>query len=371
MPLRGVTVIELGLNLAGPLATQILADLGADVIKVERPNGGDDTRGWGPPFVDGSGMGFHGVNRSKRAITLDLATPEGVARLLALVKTADVFLENLRPGTAEALGLGPEPLCALNPRLVYCSVSAFGHRGPLRRKPGYEILVQAFAGNMSLTGEEHGPPVRMGAPVNDYGTGMWTALGCLAALRQRDRTGHGAVVTTSLFETALFWLAGHVTRYQVSGEPPQRHATGSPRMVGFQAFDTKNGPVVVAAGNDRLFAKLARAIGHAEWAEDERFRTNASRLPHRQFLIDGMQAAFATETKEHWLDRLEEAGVPCAPLLTVPEVLEEPQTQALGMLGQAPETGVPLMGLPLSIDGHRPEVRRRPPRLGEHNAEIL
>ena len=370
-PLAGITVVELGQNLAGPVAAQILAHLGADVIKIEKPDGGDDARAWGPPFVEGASLTHHAVNHNKRSVALDLRKPEEMAKLRRLIDQADVFVHNLRPGAAEPLGLDGPSLLATNPRLVYCGISAFGEQGPMRLKPGYEILIQAFAGLMSLTGTTDGPPVRMGTSVIDFGTGMWTAIAALAALRQREQTGRGVVVSTSLFETGLYWLARQFAEFKVKGEPPERHATGSGRLVGFQAFETKNGPLVIAPGNDRLFAKFAQVLGRSEWIDDPRFRTTPDRYGHREYLLREMQVIVATETKEHWMEKLEAVGVPCAPILTVPEVLAEPQTQALGMVQTIPESGVEVIGLPLRLDGVRPDVRRPAPRVGEHNKEVL
>lgn len=371
MPLSGVKVIEVGLNLAGPLAGEILAGLGADVIKVERPEGGDDARGWGPPFVQEASMFFQSMNRNKRSITIDFKDPAAPAQLHHLIAERDIFIQNLRPGVAEELGLGPAALLEANPRLIYCSIAAFGHQGPLRLKPGYEILLQAFAGLMSVTGEENGPPLRMGTSVVDLGTGMWTAIAALAALRQRDRSGRGCVIETSLFETALFWLCNTFAQYTVSGKVPERHPTGSPRQVAFGAFETKNGPLVIAVANNRLFAKLARALHREDWADDPRFRTNADRLAHKDFLLPEIRAILRTETKEGWMERLEAAGVPCAPILTLPEVLAQPQTNALGIVHPVPEIDGQLLSLPLSFDGARATLKQRAPQLGEHNAEIL
>ncbi|MCS6924335.1 MAG: CoA transferase [Candidatus Binatia bacterium] len=371
MLLSGIKVIEVGLNLAGPLAGEILADLGADVIKVERPEGGDDARGWGPPFVQGSSVTFHSMNRNKRSITVDFKNPHELARLHRLIATTDIFLHNLRPGVAEEVGLDAETLLALNPRLIYCEISAFGHTGPLRLKPGYEILLQAFAGLMSVTGEADGPPVRMGTSVVDFGTGMWTAIAALAALRQRDQTGRGCVIQTSLFETALFWLCNFFARYLASGEVPQRHPTGSPTQVAFGAFETQNGPLVLGVANDRLFAKLAYALNRPQWADDPRFRTSADRLAHRELLVGEIRAILRQATKEEWMERLEAAGIPCAPILTLPEVLAQPQTQALGILQTPPGSEITLLGLPLSFNGVRPALRQCAPSLGEHNAEVF
>ncbi len=371
MPLSGVKVVEVGLNLAGPLAGEILAGLGADVIKVERPAGGDDARGWGPPFIDGASASFHSMNRNKRSITVDFKDPAAMARLHRLIAERDIFIQNMRPGVADELGLGPTALLEINPRLIYCSIAAFGHQGPLRLKPGYEILLQAFAGLMSMTGEENGPPLRMGTSLVDFGTGMWTAIAALAALRQRDCTGRGCVIETSLFETALFWLCNTFTQYTVSGKVPERHPTGSPRQVAFGAFETKNGLLIIAVANDRLFAKLARVLNRAEWADDPRFRTNADRLAHRDFLLGEIRTILRQQTKEEWMERLEAAGVPCAPILTLPEVLAQPQTEALGIVHPVPETKGKMLSLPMSFDGKRSTLTRRAPRLGEHDKEIL
>ena len=371
MPLSGVKVVEVGLNLAGPLAGEILAGLGADVIKVERPEGGDDARGWGPPFIHGASASFHSMNRNKRSVTVDFKDPSAMARLHRLIAEGDIFIQNLRPGVADELGLGPTALLEINPRLIYCSIAAFGHQGPLRLKPGYEILLQAFAGLMSMTGEENGPPLRMGTSVVDFGTGMWTAIAALAALRQRDQTGRGCVIETSLFETALFWLCNTFAQYTVSGKVPERHPTGSPRQVAFGAFETKNGPLIIAVANDRLFAKLARVLNRPEWADDPRFRTNADRLAYRDFLLGEIRAILHQKTKEEWMKRLEAAGVPCAPILTLPEVLAQPQTEALGIVHPVPETDGKMLSLPMSFDGMRSTLMRRAPQLGEHDEEIF
>jgi crotonobetainyl-CoA:carnitine CoA-transferase CaiB-like acyl-CoA transferase len=353
------------------MAGEILAGLGAEVIKVERPQGGDDARGWGPPFVQDASVLFNAVNRNKRSITVDFKDPTAMQQLYGLVASQDVFLHNLRPGVAEEVGLGPTTLLEINPRLIYCSIAAFGHTGPLRLKPGYEILLQAFAGLMSMTGEVQGPPVRMGTAVVDIGTGMWTAIAALAALRQRDRTGRGCVVHTSLFETALFWMSNAVAIHSVTGKPPERHATGSPRQVAFGAFEAKDGPVVVGVANDRLFAKLAHVLNRPEWASDPRFHTNAGRLAHKDYLIKEIRSIFLTDTKENWMARLDAAGIPCAPILTIPEVLAQPQTHAINLLQQVTGVDGQYMSLPLAFDGERPALTQPAPHLGEHNEEVL
>ena len=364
-PLTGVKVLELGMNFAGPFAGQVLALMGADVVKVERPEG-DDARTWGPPFWRGTSPAYLAVNNNKRSVTLDLREPAAREWLLDHVEGVDVVIHNFRPGALEELGLGAEALQARNPRLVFCAVSAFGAAGPKAKHPGYEPIVQAFAGLMSVNGDEGGPATRMGTSILDFGTGMWAAMGVLAGLVQRQATGRGCVVDASLYETALAWLTGHAASFQVSGELPVRHRTGSTRLVVFQSFDTKDGEIVIAAGNDRLFAKLARAIGRPEWAADPRFATNALRVQHRSELIPEIEAIMRTGTREEWAARLDDAGVPCAPIHDLREVLAHPQTEALGMLQEA--AGLRLVGLPLSFDGERPPIRSAAPALGEHNA---
>ena len=370
LPLAGIRVIEVAQNLAGPYCAAILAHLGADVIKVERPQSGDDTRGWGPPFLDGSGASFHAVNLGKRSITVDLKDVGAVARLLTLIDGADILVENLRPGSMDALGLDGPTLTRRNPKLIYCSLAALGSVGPLKDRPGFEPMVQAFSGLMTLSGEPGGPPMRIGTQVLDHGTGMWAAIGVLAALARRAVTGVGGAVDTSLFETALGWWTIPYASYAISGELPQRHPTGSTKLIVFQGFETRNGPLIIAAANDRLFAKLAVALGRADWAGDPRFRNNAGRHAHRDEILAEVARIVLLRTKGEWIDLLEAAGVPCAPINSLPDVLAEPQTEAVGMLMQVPDFAQRLIGLPVMFDGARPPVSRRAPRLGEHNDEV-
>jgi crotonobetainyl-CoA:carnitine CoA-transferase CaiB-like acyl-CoA transferase len=369
LPLTGVRVVELGQNLAGPVAAEILAHMGADVLKVERPEG-DDARRWGPPFWKGVSPGFLAVNANKRSIVVDLKDPQAVVWLVELIADADVLVQNHRPGTLEKMGLGPDALTARNPRLVYCSVWAFGRTGPLALKPGYEPMVQAFCGLMMMNGDEGGPPTRIGTSVLDYGTGMWAAIGALAGLVQRAATGRGCVVDASLLETGLAWMKGHIASFRVSGVVPERHRTGSHRVVPFQSFDTATGPVIIAAGNDRLFAKLAEVVGHPEWARDPRYATNAARVAHKTELLDALADILRTGSKGQWIDRLEAAGVPCAPINSLPDAVTDPQTAALGIIQQAPGDEYALVALPLSFDGVRPGIRLAPPGIGEHTDEV-
>lgn len=370
LPLAGIKVVEIGQNLAGPIAGEILGTLGADVVKIERPEG-DDARRWGPPFWKGTSPGFLAVNANKRSITLDLKDRAAVAWLVEFIGEADVLVQNLRPGSLEELGLGADALVARYPRLVYCSVWAFGRRGPLRLKPAYEPIVQAFSGLMMMNGAEGGQPMRIGTSVLDYGTGMWTVIGALAGLVRRQQTGRGCVVDASLFDTGLAWLKGHFASYRVSGQVPERHRTGSGRVVPFQSFETRTGPIIVAAGNDRLFARLAEVLGHPEWPGDPRFATNAARVGNAAVLLAEIDAIVATRSKGEWIDRLEAAGVPCAPINTLPEAVAEAQAAASGMIQAVPGDDYELIGLPLSFDGERPPMRLAPPGIGQHNDEIL
>lgn len=370
LPLAGIRVLEIGQNIAGPYASAILAALGADVVKIERPEGGDDARGWGPPFWKGMATTFHAMNRDKRSVALDLKDPAAIAWLKDYLRDCDVLVQNLRPGVMRELGLDAPTLLAVNPRLVYCSLWAFGHTGPMHLKPGYEPMIQAFAGIFSVNGSEDGPPTRVGMQILDLGTGVWSALGCLAALFQRQSTGRGCVVDTSLLETAMGWLGVMMAGFSATRQPPPRHRSGNPRVVVFQAFATRDGEVVVAAANDRLFAKLVRELGRPDWADDPRLATNALRVANKPLVIPAMEAIFAQRPSAEWVERLEAIGVPCAPINDLSQIAAAPQTAALGILQTVPGVDLDIVGLPVSFDGHRPPVRRRAPELGEHTEEL-
>ena len=367
--LDGVRVVEIGQALAGPMAGEVLAHLGADVVKVERPEG-DDARRWGPPFWKDTSPGFLAVNANKRSITVDLKDRAAVEWLISLIGDADVVIQNLRPGAIDEVGLGPDALTRRFPRLVYCSVWAFGNTGPMRLKPGYEPMLQAFSGMMMMNGDEGGPPTRVGTSILDYGTGLWAAVGVLAALVRRAATGKGCVVDASLYETGLAWLKGHYASFSTSGVIPERHRTGSHRVVPFESFETSTGPIIIAAGNDRLFAKLATVLGRPEWGKDPRYTTNAARVENKPGLLAEIAKIFRTASKGEWIDRLEAAGVPCAVINTLPEAAATPQADALGIVQKVPGHDYTLIGLPLSFDGTRPPIRRPPPAIGEHDAEV-
>jgi len=369
LPLDGIKVVELASNVAGPYAGSVLAMLGADVLKIERPEG-DDARGWGPPFVDGVSAIFHAMNPNKRSVTLDLKDPTHMAWLKGTIAQSDVLVQNMRPGVLEDMGLGAAAMLELNPRLVYGSIAAFGAKGPMRRDAGYEPIVQAYAGIFSVNGEAERPGVRVGLQLLDMGTGMWAALGCIAGLLQRERTGKGVIVDASLFETALAWLSGHFAGFKASGDLPVRHPTGSHRVVVFQAFDAADGQLIIAAANDRLFAKLATELGHPEWVADPRFHTNRDRYANKTALLPVIAEILKGQPRAHWLARLEAVGVPCAPINDLRQVEAMPHTQAIGMMLPVPDFELDLVGLPLSFDGERPPMRSRAPKLGEHNAEM-
>lgn len=370
LPLSGVKVLEFASNIAGPYAGYILAMLGADVVKIERPEGGDDARGWGPPFWHGTSATFHALNANKRGITLDLKSPAAIAFINDYVANCDVVVHNMRPGVMEGLGLGAEALRARNQRLVYCNLSAFGPKGPMQTNPGYEPMVQAFSGLFSVNGYPDRPGVRIGTSVLDLGSAVWAALGCIAALYQREKSGKGCVVDASLFETAMGLLTVHFARYLTSGELPERFTSGSAAVVIFQAFDTADGQVIVAAANDRLFAKLATALEHPEWAQDARFKSNADRVANKPVLIGMVEAIMRRRTTEQWVALLEKAGVPIAPINDLSQVKAHPHTAALGIMQTVPEIELDLVRLPLSFDGARGEIRMPAPGLGEHNAAI-
>ena len=374
LPLEGVVVADLTQNVAGPFCTQILGDMGAEVVKVERPGRGDDARAWAPPFWGDESPVFMAMNRNKRSLALDLKGGGGLEVLRRLVARADVFVQSLRAGAVAELGLDFASAALLNPRLVYCSVTAYGARGPLRDLPGYDPLMQAYGGLMALNGHPGQEPARVATSIIDMGTGMWAALGIVAALRRRDATGRAVEVTTALFETALMWMSYHAMGYLGSGEVPQPQGSGAAMIVPYQAFPAADGYAMIAAGSDALFVRLARALGAPELVDDPRFADNPSRVRHRAALVEALAARTRELKTVELLDRLRAAGVPSAPILTVDAVLAEPQTRASGMVVSAPHPRLPdyrSLGLPILWDGARPEVRRVPPRLGEHSADVL
>ncbi len=370
MQLQGIKVVEFGANLAGPFCGQILSDLGAEVIKVERPSG-DDCRLWGPPFIDDSSVNFVAINRGKKSVVVDLEDEAQRQGLIRLIGEADVYVHNMRAGVMEKFGIDGKSMLARFPRLIYADVSAFGHVGPMARKPGYEPLLQAFSGLISVNGDPSGPQARIGASVIDYGTGMWTTIGILAALVSRALTGKGCVVNTSLFETALMWMSTHVASYTATGKLPQRQGTGHPQLTPYQAFDTANGPLMVTPGNDRLWSRFCDVLGKPEWPKDPRFVDNKSRAAHRALLVGMIQDIMKTDTKENWAARLDAAGVPGGPINRVDEVLAAPQTDALGILDRSVDGKTAFTHTPVSFDGKRASSSGKAPRIGAQTRAIL
>lgn len=381
LPLSGIRVFEFGCNVAGPYAGWILAELGAEVIKIERPDG-DDARNWGPPFWKGSSTVFHAVNRNKRSLVIDLKDAESAARLREQIKKeADIVLQNLRAGTLAELGFSAECLMKENPRLIYCNLHAFGARGPLKDLPGYDTLMQAFGGVMSVTGEEGQPPARAGISAIDSGTGMWCVIGILSALHRRAITGKGCMIDASLLETALGWMHLHAASFQASGDPPARLGTATRSIVPYQGYPCSDGDLIIAASNDRLFAKLARTLGHEEWVQDARFRTNPQRVAHRAELNRMLAAILITAPRAEWQKKLEAAGVPNSPVQSIAELLVHPQTAALEIVqdtGEPVQEGngnrenhqtMKLIGLPISLNGKRPPLRNLAPPLPANSDE--
>ena len=366
--LDGVRVLELGQVLAGPFAGAIFADLGAEVVKVERVDGGDDARRMGPAFRHGDALNFQVFNRGKQSVALDLKSGDGLAAFERLAAEADIFIHNLRPGVPKALGIDGPSLCARHPRLIYCEISAFGSAGPMALRPGYEPLIQAFSGLSSTNGGPDDPPLRAGASVCDQGTGMWAVIGALAMLHRRQGTGRGGILSASLLETALVWNGQKADAFVNEGRLPDRHRSGHPGFVPYEAFDTADAPLLICCGNDRLFTKLAAELGRPDWPADERFATNRARLAHKAALMAELEPLLRQRPRAEWTARLEAAGVPCAPIHTVPEALAHPQVQALGVLQAVPGEDFRLTALPFTIDGERPALHAGAPRLGQHNA---
>ena len=372
-PLAGITVVEIGHSVAAPYAGLILSELGAEVIKVENPKGGDYARGWGPPFWNGTASAFHGLNRGKSGITVNFGDPEEAGRLRRLIiDRADAVIQNLRAGVMQGYGLGAAELTAAKPSLIYCDLGAFGESGPMSSKPGYDPLMQAFAGIMSVTGEGGDrPPVRVGVSIVDMGSGMWATIGILAALFERTRTGRGGAVATSLYETALAWMTVPLAGYAANGEIRRPHGSGTAEIAPYQCFPTRGGWLMIAAGNDNLYRRLCATLGRPELGEDARFLTNGDRVVNRGILVPMIEEITRTWDIEELMAALDKAGIPNAPLQNVAQVSAHPQTQAVGILQQGPEGALPTVGLPLAFDGERSSYERAAPALGEHNETVL
>ncbi|HEY2533629.1 MAG TPA: CoA transferase [Xanthobacteraceae bacterium] len=372
LPLQGITVLELGHSVAAPFAGQILGDLGADVIKVEKRDGGDDARQWAPPYWHGMSALFQSYNRNKRSITVDLRDDDQRTRLKKfIIERVDAVVQNLRPGLAEELGLDAATLRRSKPELIYATIGAFGASGPYKSRPGYDPLMQAFGGLMSVTGEPGRPPVRVGTSIIDMAAGMWAVIGILSALFVHAQSKRGCVINTSLYETALAWMGHHAATFQASLQVPERQGSGVAQIAPYRAYNTTDGFIVVAAGNDKLFTLFADVLNLPQLASDPRFCSNPDRVRNQVELnriIEEAVAQFSTAALQQELDR---AGVPNAPVQNVDQVLTHAQTKALGILQDSPDGKITLIGSPLSFDGARPSFRLAPPELGAQTAEIM
>ena len=374
LPLAGVRVVDVTTSIAGPYCAEILAALGADVVKVERPDTGDDGRAWGPPFWNGESTMFLAVNAGKRSLAVSLADERGRDVVRRLAAQSDVFVQSLRPGLAERLGLGPDALRAGSPRLVYCTIGAYGRTGPLRDEPGYDALMQAAGGLISMTGEPGTGGARVGSSLIDMGTGMWAALGIFAALLERERTGEGSLVDTSLYETALAYVGYHLVGFLADGTVPEPEGTVFPMVAPYQVLPTRDGELMVAGGNDRLFAALCGSLELPELLEDPRFHTNADRVANRAELVALLGARLRERDSADWQERLRSAGVPAAPVADVADVVGAEQTAALEILQPLLHPTIAelrLPALPLSFDGDRAQHRSPPPAVGEHTGDVL
>jgi len=376
LPLAGVRVLDLSRVLAGPYATMVRGDLGADVLKIEHPKRGDDTRHWGPPFV-GSEAGdesayFLSINRNKRSIGVDLKSPDGLERIRTLAVGADVMIENWKRGALEKMGLGYGALKERNPGLVHCSITGFGP-GPDEERPGYDFLVQARGGVMGITGPEGGEPIKVGVAIADIVCGLHAAAAILAALYRRSETGEGTRLEVPLFESTLSWLANRAQGYLVSGEDRGRMGNAHPSVVPYQTFDAADKPVAVAVGNDVQFERLCKAVGREELATDERYARNRDRVDNRDGLIPALQREFRKRPADEWVEKIRGAGVPCGPVNDLAAVFEDEHVLGSGMLQEVDHPTVGLLKMlasPVLVDGERLPIRRPPPTLGQHTDEV-
>ena len=375
LPLEGVRVLDLSRVLAGPYATMMLADLGADVLKIEHPERGDDTRHWGPPFAGGEAgesAYFLSVNRNKRSAGVDLKDPEGLKKVRNLAAGADVLIENMRRGALEKMGLGYEALKENNPGLVYCSITGFGP-GEDEDRPGYDFLVQARGGIMGVTGFPDGEPTKVGVAISDMVCGLQAAMAVLAALHRRNITGEGARVEVPLFESQLSWLANRAQEYLVSGEDKGRMGNAHPSIVPYQTFDASDKKIALAVGNNTQFENLCGAIGHPELADDERFASNPDRVANREELVAILQEKFSRRTADEWTEEIRNAGVPCGPVNTLADVFSDGHVLGSGILRDVehPAAGMlKMLASPILVNGERLTIRRPPPTLGQHTEEM-
>ncbi|MEP5438463.1 MAG: CaiB/BaiF CoA-transferase family protein [Paracoccaceae bacterium] len=383
LPLDGLRILDLSRILAGPSCTQTLGDLGADVIKVERPGIGDDIRGWGPPFLkdrDGNDTResayFMSTNRNKRSLTVDIASDEGLEIIHDLIDKSDVLIENFKVGDLRRRGLDWASVHARNPRLVYCSITGFGQTGPYAARPGYDFVVQGMGGLMSITGEAERQPMKVGVPISDIMSGMYAAVSILAVLRERDQTRVGRHIDISLLDCQAAWLYNQASNYLVGGAQPGRLGNAHPNIVPYETFATADGHINLAVGNDGQYGRLCQAIGRPDLADDPRFLTNTQRLANRDVVLLEIRAELSKRKSAQWLADLQDAGIPCGPINTIPQVFEDPHIQARGIVQEvnhsaAPDVKAKVMRTPIRMEGHEFGVRLPPPMLGEHTDEIL
>ena len=373
-PLEGIVVADFSRVLSGPWCTMTLGDLGADVIKIERPGAGDETRGWGPPFAGGESAYYLSTNRNKRSVELDLARADHRDAAGRLVKRADVVIENFRPGTMDKLGFGEEACRALNPSVVYASITGFGLTGPARDRPGYDFTVQGIGGVMSVTGEPGGDPEKVGVAIADITAGLYCAIGILAALRHRDQSGEGQRVHVSLLGSQVAWLANQASNYLNGGLEPTRMGNAHPNIVPYQVFHCSDEPFVLAVANETIWRRFCSIVGREDLTDDPRFATNADRVAHRDALTNDLASMFAEQPRATWLGRLDAAGVPCGPINSIAQVFADEQVRALGLVEEVahPTAGtVRLVKPPFDLDRSPAATRRHPPLRGEHTGEIL
>lgn len=381
--LDGIRVLDLSRILAGPTCTQILGDLGADVIKVERPGEGDDTRRWGPPYVVGTdgeptteSAYYLAANRNKRSIELDFSTADGQAHVLDLIESSDILVENYKTGTLAKHGLGYDQLRERFPSLIYCSITGFGQTGPYARRAGYDFLAQAMGGIMSVTGEAEGSPMKVGVGITDITTGLYATIGVLAALQHRTVTGEGQHIDVALLDTQVSWLANEGTNYLTSGVVPHRRGNAHPNIAPYKVYPTADGHVVLCVGNDAQFQRWCEVANVSPLADDARFATNPARLANRKALDDAVAQEMATRTSGDWIEALERAGVPVGPVNTIDAVFADPQVLSRGMLVEMPHAtasagSVKLIGSPLKLSATPVTYRRSPPLAGEHTDDVL
>ena len=368
-----IKVVDLTRTLAGPFCTMLMGDMGAEVIKIEEPTGGDETRHW-TPFVNGESTQFLTFNRNKRSLAVNLKEPEGLKIVKNLAADADVMIESFRAGTLERLGLGYEEIKKTNPGVVYCSISGYGRTGPMSDMPGYDLLIQAYSGLMSLTGDPDGSPLRIGFSLVDLFTGMMAYGTILTALRQRDQTGKGQWVESALLDGQVAALSYHATGFMGTGVEPKRMGSGHPSLVPYQSFNSSNGQFIIGCANQGLWERMARAIGQEGMLDDPRYTTNTDRVDHRAECVGELNAVFATNTTDHWVDLIVAAGVPCGPINTVSEVVSNPQVLARNMIAEVDHPNVPNLKFPnspLKLTDSPATIRRVPPLLGQHSEEIL